>query len=326
MNRILLFGIILLSTIVSSLNGKKCSEYIDIRDDLSGRVESPTNYEECQESKMHCSWKFFFPTYLHHTMFRMTFTTNFVQTDKNLIQMSGGFQPRCLGCSRKHYINFKSVKDEICWVTYNSDLCFGRIMLSGCNVRPRESTRHTSQVTPTSVSYICKPSKAQFNLSYEYIDCMTGNRIESPETTTQPTTYEPIAENSKDDLISLSPQTIGIIIGAIVLAFVLQIITCKAYFYWKNRNRRPKEGENQINTRVVNRPLPDPPSDSLYEEVNIPLSRTEAGATPQITIPMDYARYIAHTNVNTSRPRNNQAFPQPAMASSSQGGYAVARM
>nr|XP_039260703.1 uncharacterized protein LOC120336957 [Styela clava] len=119
----------------------------------------------------------------------------------------------------------------------------------------------------------------------------------------------------------MSPQTIGMIIGMVVLAFILQITACKAYFYWKNRNRRTQEEENQINTYAVNRPLPDPPSALLYEEVKNPLLRTEAGPTPQITIPMYNARYIEHTNANTSRPRNNQASSQPAMASSSQGDY-----
>ncbi|XP_077966170.1 uncharacterized protein LOC144419882 isoform X2 [Styela clava] len=355
MNRILLFVILLLSS--NTLEGRKCKS-IEVTQDLSGDVESPTSKAECSWDWVHCSWEFYFPTDLHHTMFRMTFTTNFVQTKRNLIRMGGGSTPSC--CWTNYYVNFKSANDDICWITYNSNLCLDRIKQSGCETRD-----WGINVNHTMVLYKCEPSKAQFNLSYEYIDCITGNRIESPETTSQPTTYQSLQptthskptttvaettrniktpfshygitntvnepsiysqaiEDYQDDPITMSPQTMGMIIGMVVLAFILQITACKAYFYWKNRNRQTQEEENQINTYAVNRPLPDPPSDPLYEEVKNPLLRTEAGPTPQITIPMNNARYIAlHTNVNTSRPMNNQASSQPAMASSSQGDYEV---
>ncbi|XP_077975237.1 uncharacterized protein LOC144431252 [Styela clava] len=349
MNRIFLLVILLISTMVSSLNGKKCLEYPDVIYDLSGRVESPTNDKDCLESDMYCSWKFYFPTDLHHTMFRMTFTTNFVQSERNLVRMGGGDTPSC--CWRSDYINFKSVNDEICWITYNSDLCLDRIKQSGCETRD-----WGFNVTRTMVLYICEPAKAQFNLSYEYFDCITGNTIESPETTSQPTTYPPLtttvaetAENiktpsshygitntvtepsissqatddCKNDPMTISPQTIGMIIGMIVMAFILQITAFKAYFYWKNRNRS-QERQHQINTRAMNSPLPVPTPTPLYEEVNNPLPVTEVEATSQIMIPIDNAGYLSAINVNTSRTRNTQASPQAVMASSSQGEYEVA--
>ncbi|XP_077975247.1 uncharacterized protein LOC144431259 [Styela clava] len=337
---------------LDTIEGRKCKG-IEVTRDLSGDVESPTTNSECLPRWAYCSWEFHFPTDPRHTMFRMTFTTNFVQTERNLIQMGGGFEPSC--CWKSDLVNFKSVNDKICWITYNSDLCLDRIKQSGCETRD-----WGINVTHTMVLYKRQPAKARFNLIYEYIDCITGNRIESPETTSQPTTYQSLQptthskptttvaettrniktpfshygitntvnepsissqaiEDYQDDPITMSPQTMGMIIGMVVLAFILQITACKAYFYWKNSNRRTQEEENQINTFAVNRPLPDPSSALLYEEVENPVLRTEAGPTPQITISMNNARYIAHTDVNTSRPRNNQASSQPAMAPSSQG-------
>ncbi|XP_077975233.1 uncharacterized protein LOC120336957 [Styela clava] len=321
MNRILLFVILLLSS--NTLEGRKCKS-IEVTQDLSGYVESPTSKAECSWDWVHCSWEFYFPTDLHHTMFRMTFTTNFVQTKRNLIRMGGGSTPSC--CWTNYYVNFKSANDDICWITYNSNLCLDRIKQSGCETRDWgnriESPETTSQPTtyqslqPTTHS---KPTttvaETTRNIKTPFSHYGITNTVNEPSISSQ------AIEDYQDDPITMSPQTMGMIIGMVVLAFILQITACKAYFYWKNRNRRTQEEENQIN--AVNRPLPDPPSDPLYEEVKNPLLRTEAGPTPQITIPMNNARYIAHTDVNTSRPKNNQASSQPAMASSSQGDYEV---
>ncbi|XP_077966235.1 uncharacterized protein LOC120336585 [Styela clava] len=122
----------------------------------------------------------------------MTFTSNQTPKERGLIRVHSllpgtGILP---GFS---WYGFNPDSDQTCWIGYTSDICLNETKKLKCETR-----KWLSNVNGSMVIFECKPSKLQFKLSYEYIDCKTGKSSRTSPTTTSPgkTSQSPVITSS----------------------------------------------------------------------------------------------------------------------------------
>nr|XP_039260257.1 cell wall integrity and stress response component 1-like [Styela clava] len=346
---------------------------------MKGTIRSPVSADGCRQSSTeNCAWDFKHPVKKVNSMLRINFSTKFIPKERNLIQLGGG----C--CMRSDYVNFNSINDQECWVSYNSNLCLDQILRMNC-----QTNGWAFNKIDTRIRYHCQPTAMQFEMSYEYIDCVTGKPIKSPTTTststttTSPTTtirrkfrLEPTAQSqtslkptnqlqsslkptdqsqtslkptnqlqsslkptdqsqtslkptnqlqsslkptdqsqtslkptnqsqnflkstnqsqnslkptnqsqnslkptdqsvndlvstdqSEDDPAAIPYLTIGIIVGSIVFAFILQIVVVGVYIHWKKRKLVHRQEDHGIPIQELGTPQPANASTVIYEEI-----------------------------------------------------------
>ncbi|XP_077966631.1 uncharacterized protein LOC144420829 [Styela clava] len=215
---------------------------------MGGEIKSSANKSGCSNWGG-CELMFLFNRSMDQTMFRLNFTETFVSKGRFYVHIGAIM-------SDGNYIStltFTPQTDQECLIYSELGICSNKVDTTCKNKDWVDVTG--IMVMGIWVRYYCEPSEFRFKLTYEYIDCKTGKRLEPPTTTALQTTTAPTTQANKSyhttfNLVSTESDsgnnpltTILIIVGSViaVLVAILIAVAVAAVIYWKNRQQGQEE-------------------------------------------------------------------------------------